>query len=152
MTPPTDYRADWKAPLLLGKRLCWSDETGNRSIPIVSWVPIYTAADKADPNEWGFIADLPTENAAVVSVIYDPTEGGVGADKVSMFLYVRHPETGHLIDAKVRDGRIVYDSDCLGERCGGCEHGFGQWWEYVHSAIEVMAKLGYLGSLPVATR
>lgn len=146
-----DVIAPWTHPIVLGSRLCWFDGERNVVIPIMDVRPLYTD-DRSEDLEKGYMATLPTENGATVDVTYDPE---VVDDKSPMtqWLYVRHPEYGYLIDAKVEDGHIVYDPSCLGEKCPGpcrwCGGFDSQWWEYVTSPGEVMSNLAWLGSLPI---
>lgn len=144
----------WEHPIVLGQRLCWFDGERNRVVPIVEVRPLYVD-DRGDFNEHGFFARLPTENGVVAEVTFDP--GGEdeedremyrrNGEQVSMWLYVEHPVTGNLCGATIKGDSAVYDFWCGDEN--GCDHEHGGWFEYVHSADEVMDRLAHLGRLRV---
>lgn len=148
----------WDAPIPLGQRLCWRWNDENLSIPVLSVTPIYTDERGDDPMKYGYHADLPTENGATISLLYDPEhapEQPFDESKVSIWLYVKHPEYGHRIGARLlrnadANYSITYDPRCMGETCTACEHDAKQWWEYVHDGpVHVMQRLRWLGVLPI---
>lgn len=146
-----ETRAPWTHPIVLGSRLCWFDGERNVVIPVTDVRPLYTD-DRAEDLEKGYIATLPSENGATIDVTFDPETMG-DKSMLTQWLYVKHPQFGHIIDAAVKDGHIVYDPRCDGEKCVGycpwCNGVDNQWWEYVTSPGQVMNNLAWLGSLPI---
>ena len=141
--------------MLLGRRLCWFDGERNRTLPIIDSRPLYTDERAEDPNEWGFFATLPTENGVTVELTVD-----VGCDdedrelnrlrgeSVSIWLYVKHPETDKLCHARIEGDCAVYDFWCGDE--GNCvDHEHGGWFEYVRSPDDVLDRLAHLGRLRI---
>lgn len=137
----------WEAPILLGNRLCWFDGLRNVTIPVVQVRPIYRTPP--DDFDRGWHAVLPTENGAQVSLTWDPENHFPDEPPCSIWLDVPHPEYEHLIPARVEGDRIVYDPECLGDQCPGCEHDWDRWWHYVDSPHNVLARLAEVGSLPI---
>lgn len=129
-------------PLLSGNRLRWFDAT----IPVVASSPIYTDEHRRqNPQQYGFHAVLPTENGTNVMVTVDPEADE--PEMVSQWLYVKHPETGRRVPAKIVDGQVEH-CRCESYCQPGCWHDDG-WWEYVSSPQRLMANLAWLGSLQI---
>lgn len=154
------------APLLMsvprGYEMWWDDGTPDtrRRIPLLDPRPVHT--DGGDWNDRGWHARLITENGVHVDLTYDPEGSSEYEESVSMWLYVDHPQDGRLIPAHaVVEGELVfcaYSPNCAGVYQGVadcqpgrsiCDHERAQWWTYVSGPSEIMALLGWLGSMRI---
>jgi hypothetical protein len=151
----------WDVPIWLSSRLCWTWKGTRYTIPVVNGMAQYTDERRNDPNEFGFMVDLPSENGVTVSVTYDPQPDYPVSEQVSIHIDVRHPDHGELCDAWIEraefsDGVrywVEYDPLCAGAACDreGCSCRVPKaWMEFVTDGPpQIMERLAWLGSLPI---
>lgn len=120
--------------------------------------PIHTKAPYNVP-EFGFHADLPCENGAVLDFTYDSgldkdtgrLENVESEQAVTIWAYVIHPETRVRIAASVLFNELRYSYSCGGVDggCEDCEHDNGSWFAWVKTPQEVQEHWAFIGTLRV---